>query len=91
MATSVLLTLATGIQGMRLAGQAPDGAVPIEDGTTPGPDTPPQAAKLQRSINALGNGTLLAGLGVLSLRGVQDRLAYSRPTARRGLTRLRTP
>ena len=89
--TSVALTLLTGIQGARLAKQAPDGAVPIESGTEPAPETPPKAAGLQRSIGALGNGAILAGLGVLSLRSVQDRLAFSRPSARRGLTRLRTP
>ncbi len=88
--TTVVLTVATGIQGARLAKQAPDGAVPIEDGTTPAPETPEPAAKLQRSIGALGNGSLLAGLGVFSLRAVQDRLAFSRPPARRGLARLRT-
>jgi hypothetical protein len=90
LATSVLLTAATGIQGGRLARQAPGGAVPIESGTEPGAQTPPQAASLQRSIGALGNGALLSGLGVLSLRAVQDRLAYSRPPARRGLFRLRS-
>ena len=90
LATSVALTAATGIQGARLAKQAPGGAVPIETGTRPSAQTPPQAAALQRSIGTLGNSTLLAGLGVLSLRAVQDRLAYSRPPARRGLTRLRS-
>ncbi len=90
LATSAALYVLTGIQGARLAKQAPEGAVPIEDGTTPGPATPEAAAKLQRSIGALGNGSLLAGLGVVSLRAVQDRLAYSRPPARRGLVRLRS-
>lgn len=88
--TSALLSVASGIQGARLARQAPEGAVPITDGTTPGPDTPPQAAKLQRSIAALGNGSLAAGLGLISMRALQDRLAYSRPPARRGLFRLRS-
>lgn len=90
LALSILLTTATGIQGRRLAAQAPEAAVPIESGTEPGPQTPAAAADLQRSIGALGNGVLLAGLGVLSLRAVQDRLAYSRPPARRGLFRLRS-
>lgn len=89
--TAVVLTAATGIQGARLAKQAPQGAVPVESGTEPAPETPEQAAKLQRSIGALGNGAIAAGVGVLSLRAVQDRLAYSRPPARRGLTRLHTP
>jgi hypothetical protein len=89
--TSVALTVATGIQGARLAKSAPQGAVPVESGTEPAPETPEQAAGLQRSIGALGNGAIAAGAGVLSLRAVQDRLAYSRPPARRGLTRLQTP
>jgi hypothetical protein len=88
--TSVALTALTGVQGKRLAAQAPEGAVPIKSGTEPAPETPEPAAKLQRSIGVLGNSALLAGLGVLSLRAVQDRLAYSRPPARRGLFRLRS-
>lgn len=87
--TSVVLTTLTGIQGARLAKQAPGGAVPIESGTEPAPETPEAAKGLQRSIGALGNGSLLAGLGVISVRAVQDRLAYSRPPARRGLLRPR--
>lgn len=87
--TSVVLTAVTGVQAKRFAAQAPEGAVPIKSGTKPAPETPEAAAKLQRSIGVLGNSVLLAGLGVLSLRAVQDRLAYSRPPARRGLVRLR--
>lgn len=90
LATSVVLTGLTSVQGRRLGAQAPDGAVPLESGTQPAAQTPPRAVELQRSIAALSNGALLAGLGVLSLRAVQDRLAYSRPPARRGLTRLRS-
>ena len=88
--TSAVLTALTAVQGKRLSAQAPDRAVPMASGTQPAPETPPRAAALQRSVNALGRGALLAGLGVLSLRAVQDRLAYSRPPARRGLLRLRS-
>ena len=90
LATSALLYVATGIQGARFAKQAPSGAVPIQDGTTPAATTPPEAARLQRSIGTLGNSSLLAGFGLLSVRAVQDRLAYSRPPARRGLFRPRS-
>ncbi len=90
MATSLVLTALTGVQGRRLAAQAPGGAVPVKSGTEPASQTPPQARKLQRSIGALGNGALLSGAGVIALRAVQDRLAYSRPPARRGLKRLRS-
>lgn len=85
--TCVVLTALTGVQSMRFAGQEPDGAVPIESGTEPTAQTPATASGLQRSIDALGNGNVLAGLGLISVRAVQDRLAYSRPSARRGFGR----
>jgi hypothetical protein len=44
MASSVLTGVLSGVQGARLARQAPDGAVPVETGVTPAPDTPPKAA-----------------------------------------------
>ena len=47
--------LASVISGVRLAGQAPDGAVPIQDGSTPSAQTPEQAQKLIRTVNVLGN------------------------------------
>jgi hypothetical protein len=87
LATALVLTLLTGLQGARLSKQAPEGAVPVASGTEPSAQTPAKAAALQRSIEALGNGNLLAGAGVIALRAVQDRLAYSRPPARRGLLR----
>jgi hypothetical protein len=90
LATSAVVTALTAVQGRRLSAQAQDGAVPMANGSRPAPRTPPRAAALQRSVNALGGGALLAGLGVLSVRAVQDRLAYSRPPARRGLVRLRS-
>src|SRR5215210_5684206 len=50
MAVAVVSGIANGVQGARLARQAPDGAVPIETGTTPATHTPPKAAKIQRSL-----------------------------------------
>ena len=38
MAAAVLTGVVSGVQGARLAKQAPDGAVPIETGTVPAPD-----------------------------------------------------
>ncbi len=87
--TSALLTIATGVQGARLAKQAPEGAVPIEDGTTPSAQTPPQAAKLQRSIGALGNGAIASGAGLLIFNALLDRVAFTDPPKRRFLSRSR--
>ena len=52
---SALTGLASILQGLSLARQAPEGAVPIESGTTPSPNTPDEAARLLRSVNVLGN------------------------------------
>jgi hypothetical protein len=86
---SAALTVATGIQGARLARQAPEGAVPIETGTRPSAKTPPKAAGLQRSIGALGNGSLLAGTGLLVTNALLDRIAFTDPPKRRLLSRSR--
>ena len=56
---SALTGLASIIQGRALTRQAPDGAVPIESGTTPAPETPEKAAGLLRSVNVLGNVNLV--------------------------------
>ena len=52
---SALTGLASILQGLSLTRQAPDGAVPIETGTTPSSETPDEAARLLRSVNVLGN------------------------------------
>ena len=52
---SALSGLASIVAGRRLTAQAANGAVPIEDGTTPASDTPDEAAGLLRTVNQLGN------------------------------------
>jgi hypothetical protein len=70
--------LASVIQGRALADQAPYGAVPIESGTTPGSETPEQAASLLRSVNQLGNlnilvtGAILGIMTVLSMKATKS-------------------
>jgi hypothetical protein len=57
--------------------------VPIETGTRPSASTPPAAASLQRSIGALGNGSLLSGAGLLIFNALLDRVAFTDPPKRR--------
>ena len=70
--------LASVIQGRALTGQAPDGAVPIESGTTPASETPEKAASLLRSVNQLGNlnilvtGAILGITTVLSMKATES-------------------
>jgi uncharacterized membrane protein len=86
-ATGVLTGALTGVQGVRLARQAPDGAVPVESGSRPAPETPPDAARLQRSINLLGMVNLLSGVGLVVSTGLFWRSAVSRPPLHRALRR----
>jgi hypothetical protein len=73
-----LTGLASVIQGRALTDQAPDGAVPIESGTTPASETPEKAASLLRSVNQLGNlnilvtGAILGITTVLSMKATES-------------------
>ena len=58
--------IASGVQGARLAREAPEGAVPIERGTTPTDDTPPEAARTQRSLAGLGILNIASGVGLVN-------------------------
>lgn len=86
-AAAVVTGLANGIQGGRLAKQAPEGAVPVETGLTPAAETPPQAAKIQKSLALLGTLNIIAGVALVAVNAVLAQLNYSRPPVRRGLMR----
>ena len=86
-ATAVVTGVASGVQGGRLAKQAPEGAVPIEDGTTPAAETPPPAAKIQRSLGVLGNVNIVTGLALAGVNAMLAQQSYSRPPLKRGLLR----
>lgn len=87
MISTVLTGVASGIQGARLAKQAPDGAVPVESGVTPAEETPKPAARIQRSLGVLGTMSILSGVGLVVTNAVLAQTNYSRPPARRGLLR----
>jgi len=65
--------------------------VPIESGTKPAPETPPAAAKIQKSLGLLGNLNIVSGIALVALNGMQSRAALSRPPLRRALLRRSTP
>lgn len=87
MATAVVTGIINGIEGARFAKQAPDGAVPIEDGTTPAAETPQQAVKIQKRLDVLGNLNILTGIALVAVNAIQSRVNYSRPPLRRALLR----
>jgi len=75
------------IQGRALTGQAPDGAVPIESGTTPTSETPEKAASLLRSVNQLGNLNILVTGAILGITTVLSMKA-TKSTRFRAVSRL---
>jgi hypothetical protein len=79
--------VANGALGAKLAKSAPDGAVPVETGTQPAPQTPPSAAGAQRALGVLGTLNIAAGVALVAVNAVLAQENYSRPTARRALTR----
>ena len=86
-ATALVTGVASGVQGGRLAKQAPEGAVPVEDGTTPAAETPPPAAKIQRSLGVLGNVNIVTGVALAAVNAMLAQQSYSRPPLKRGLLR----
>jgi uncharacterized membrane protein len=87
MVAAVATGIANGVQGARLARQAREGAVPVENGTEPAPETPAEAASIQRSLDVLGNVNLGVGAALIAVNAVLAQVNYSRPTARRALLR----
>jgi hypothetical protein len=86
-----LAALATGVaslvEGARLASMEPEGAVPIERGTTPAEDTPKRAARTQRALGALGIANIASGVGLVVVNALLSQANYSRPPLRRALLR----
>jgi uncharacterized membrane protein len=87
MALAVASGIASGVQGARLAREAPEGAVPIETGTEPTSSTPSDAARIQSSIATLGNVNILVGTALVAVNGVLAQIDHSRPPLRRALLR----
>jgi hypothetical protein len=75
--------VATALTGNRFARSAPDGAVPLEDGNTPAPETPADAARLKRRLNALGTANVAAVLSLVGVNAALGQANFRRPPARR--------
>jgi len=91
MVSSVLTGALSGIQGARLARQATNGAVPVETGTKPAPETPPQAARIQRSLGLLGNLNIGSGIALVAVNAILAQTNHSRPSTSRALRRSSSP
>jgi hypothetical protein len=86
-AAVVVTGLATAITGKRFARTASDGAVPLEDGNTPAPETPDRAARLKRQVNALNSANVAAELALVGINAALGQANFRRPPVRRLLRR----
>ncbi len=85
MVAALLTGVVGGIAGVRLATQMPDGAVPIQTGTQPAPETPESAARLQRVIGPASTINVISGVALVAVNGVLAQVDYSHPAGRRVL------
>jgi hypothetical protein len=77
--------LATAVEGMRFARQAPDGAIPLEDGDHTAPEATQAQARMKRRLNALGLVSLAAEVGLAGVNAALNQQSFRRPPRRRAL------
>jgi hypothetical protein len=82
-ATGVL----TAIEGVRFSHQAPDGAVPLQDGSHPAPSTPARAARMKRTLNVLGAAAIGAEAALVAVDAALAQEDSRRAPLRRRLRR----
>jgi uncharacterized membrane protein len=77
--------LATAVQGVRFARQAPGGAVPLEDGDHTAPEATKAQQRAKRRLNALGLVSLASELGLACVNAALEQESFRRPPRRRAL------
>src|SRR4051812_49390358 len=77
--------VATGIEGVRFARQAPRGAVPLGGGGPAAPRATGSPPRAQRPLNALGLASLAAELGLVGVNAALAQQGFRRPPARRAM------
>jgi hypothetical protein len=77
--------LATAAQGVRFARQAPDGAVPLEDGDHTAAEASAGQRAAKRRLNVLGLASLAAEAGLVSVNAALNQEGFRRPPRRRAL------
>jgi hypothetical protein len=80
--------LATAAEGMRFAGKAPGGGVPLTDGDHTAPEATDDARRAKGRLNALGAISMVAEAGLVAVNAALNQQGFRRPPARRLLPRL---
>jgi hypothetical protein len=86
-ATVAAIGLLSAIEGVRFARQAPDGAVPLIDGSTPGPGATPRAARMKRTLNVLGAAAIGAEAALVAVDAALAQENFRHPPLRRRFRR----
>jgi hypothetical protein len=86
-AAVALTGIGTAVTGIRFSKAAPGGAVPLEDGNHPAPQTPEAAARLKRRVNILSTANALSELSLVAVNAALGQANFRRPPARRLLRR----
>ena len=81
--------VATAIQGIKFSRQAPDGAVPLEDGDHTATEATRAQARAKRRVNVLGAVSLAAELSLVGVNAALNQQSFRRPPRRRALPWLR--
>jgi hypothetical protein len=79
--------IASGVSGVLFARMEPDGAVELEDGSDPMPDTPEREARAKRALNALGAVELASTGALVAINAALSQAGFRRPPVRRLLRR----
>jgi hypothetical protein len=88
-ATVFVTGVATAIEGIRFARQAPGGAVPLADGSHPSPATPARSARMKRSLNRLGAIAIAAEAALVAVNAALAQENFRSSPLRRRLRRRR--
>jgi hypothetical protein len=83
----VVTGLVTAIEGIRFSRQAPGGAVPLADGSTPDITTPARAAAMKRKLNVLGAVAIVAEASLVAVNAALAQENFRRAPLRRRLRR----
>jgi uncharacterized membrane protein len=85
--TVVVTGVVTAIEGVRFSKQAPDGAVPLEDGSTPSASTPPRAARMKKTLNLLGAVAIGAEAALIAVNAALSQENFREAPLRRRVRR----
>jgi hypothetical protein len=78
-----LTGVASAVQGMRFAREAPQGAVPLRDGDHTAPEATEDQKSVKRSLNVLGTASLAGELALVGVNAALTQEGHRRPPLRR--------